>query len=195
VGVLLAAGEGRRMGRPKALVRDPDGTSWLLRAVRALGQGGCSPVVVVLGAEADLAQPLLDGHDLDVLVVEATAWSTGMAASLRVGLEAAASTAADTAVVTLVDLPDVDATVVQRVTAASGGAPAALARAAYQGIPGHPVVLGRNHWAGVAAMAAGDQGAHDYLAAHEVLLVDCGDLAGGVDVDAPPDGVQEGRMG
>jgi CTP:molybdopterin cytidylyltransferase MocA len=183
------------MGRPKALVRDPDGTSWLLRAVRALGEGGCSPVVVVLGAEADLARALLDGHDLDVLVVEATAWSTGMAASLRVGLEAAASTAANTAVVTLVDLPDVDATVLQRVTAAAGGAPAALARAAYRGIPGHPVVLGRNHWAGVAAMAAGDQGARDYLAAHEVLLVECGDLAGGVDVDAPPDGVQEGRMG
>ena len=114
VGLLLAAGEGRRMGRPKALVRDPDGTSWLLRAVRALAEGGCSPVVVVLGAEADLARALLDGHDLDVLVVEATAWSTGMAASLRVGLEAAASTAADTAVVTLVDLPDVDATVLQR---------------------------------------------------------------------------------
>ena len=33
VGVLLAAGEGRRMGQPKALVRDPDGTSWLNRAV------------------------------------------------------------------------------------------------------------------------------------------------------------------
>ena len=31
VGLLLAAGEGRRFGGPKALARDADGTSWLLR--------------------------------------------------------------------------------------------------------------------------------------------------------------------
>jgi CTP:molybdopterin cytidylyltransferase MocA len=195
VGIVLAAGEGRRMGRPKALVRDPDGTSWLLRAVHALGQGGCSPVIVVLGAKADLARPLLDGHDQDVLVVEATAWSTGMAASLRVGLEAAASTSADAAVVTLVDLLDVGADVVQRLVAAVGDEPRSLGRAAYKGIPGHPVVLGRQHWSGVAADAAGDRGARDYLAAHDALLVECGDLARGVDVDAPPDGVRDGPMG
>jgi len=56
VGVVLAAGEGRRMGMPKALVRDPDGTSWLRRAVETLSDAGCAPVVVVLGAQADEAR-------------------------------------------------------------------------------------------------------------------------------------------
>ena len=51
-GLLLAAGAGTRMGTPKALVRDQDGTSWLLRSVGVLRDGGCVGVTVVLGAEA-----------------------------------------------------------------------------------------------------------------------------------------------
>ena len=56
-------------------------------------------------------------------------------------------------------------------------------RAAYDGVPGHPVLIGRDHWDGVVASAVGDRGARDYLAAHGVALVECGDLATGVDVD------------
>ena len=84
---------------------------------------------------------------------------------------------------TLVDLPDVGAEVVARVVAAATG-PTSLARASYDGRLGHPVLLGRDHWEGVRASAAGDRGARDYLAAHDVTLVECGDLATGRDVDS-----------
>ncbi len=179
-GLLLAAGAGTRMGRPKALVRDPDGTSWLVRSVAALVDGGCEAVTVVLGAAVDDAGPLLpDG----VAVVVAEDWDEGMAASLRAGL-AALPAGPDAALVSLVDLPDVDARVVRRVVAAAG--PGELARAAYDGVPGHPVLLGRDHWAGVAATATGDAGARDYLRGRDVTLVECGDLATGRDVDRPP---------
>jgi CTP:molybdopterin cytidylyltransferase MocA len=177
VGLLLAAGEGRRFGGPKALARDDDGTSWLLRAVRALRP--CSEIVVVLGAEAERAAALLP---MSVSRIRADDWAEGMGASLRAGLEALASTDHDAALVSLVDLPDVDAAVVARLVAASQGR-GDLARAAYDGVPGHPVLLGRDHWAGVVASATGDRGARDYLAANDVDLVECGDLATGVDVD------------
>jgi MoxR-like ATPase/CTP:molybdopterin cytidylyltransferase MocA len=189
VGVLLAAGEGRRMGQPKALVRDPDGTSWLNRAVDTVSAGGCNPVVVVLGAGAERAVDILNERqdaDLPVRWVVATDWAEGMSASLRRGLEAATDTLATTVVVTLVDLTDVGPDVVQRVVEAVGDDPSSLGRAAYHGVPGHPVVLGREHWSGVAAGAVGDRGARDYLSAHDVLLVECGDLASGVDRDLPP---------
>ncbi len=86
----------------------------------------------------------------------------------------------------LVDLPDVGAAVVDRVVSAAAG-PASLARAAYDGVPGHPVLLGRDHWAEVARTARGDRGARDHLARHgdAVRLVECGDLATGADVDEP----------
>ena len=61
-----------------------------------------------------------------------------------------------------------------------------LARAAYGGRPGHPVLLGRGHWAGVRAVAVGDAGARGYLAGRaDVVLVECGDLADADDVDTP----------
>ncbi|GAA5142957.1 nucleotidyltransferase family protein [Nocardioides marinquilinus] len=187
-GLLLAAGAGSRMGRPKALVHDPDGTAWLPRSVAALADGGCDPVTVVLGAAADQARVLVPGG---VTVVVAEDWAEGMAASLRAGLRALADGPAtpDAVVVGLVDLPDVGAEVVRRLVAALDAAasgPGVLARAAFDGRPGHPVVLGRDHWDGVLATATGDQGARAYLAAHDVALVECGDLATGHDVDARP---------
>ena len=97
--------------------------------------------------------------------------------------EALARTDHDSVLVSLVDLPDVDAAVVSRVLDAVPGRRGDLARAAYEGVPGHPVLLGRDHWAGVVASATGDRGARDYLAAHDVVLVECGDLATGADVD------------
>jgi len=176
-GLLLAAGAGSRYGGPKALVRDADGTSWLLRAVHALVP--CDGVTVVLGASAaEVAQLLPPSVD----VVVADDWQSGMGASLRSGLAAVTESPADSVLVTLVDLPDVTPEVVGRVLAAQDGA-ASLARASYDGVPGHPVLIGRDHWAGVAAAAVADRGARDYLAEAPVTLVDCSDLATGVDVD------------
>jgi CTP:molybdopterin cytidylyltransferase MocA len=169
------------MGMPKALVLADDGEPWLVRGVRALTDGGCAPVTVVLGASAEEALPLLDGTGATAVV--AADWERGMSASLRAGLLAATATDAEAVVVTLVDLPDVGADVVRRLLdppPTSG----TLRRAGYDGRVGHPVVIGRDHWAAVVAEAAGDRGARGYLATHDVEMVECGDLAGGVDVDS-----------
>jgi CTP:molybdopterin cytidylyltransferase MocA len=185
-GLLLAAGAGRRMGMPKALVSDDDG-SWLVRGVRTLRGGGCTRVTVVLGAEAERARALVEG--LDVSVVVAEDWAEGMGASLRAGLRSLAGSTEDGVVLSLVDLPDLVPEVVARIIAAAApDGPAALARAAYDGKPGHPVLLGRDHWAGVLGTAVGDQGARAYLSkppdGRIVTLVECGDLASGRDVDS-----------
>lgn len=179
-GVLLAAGAGRRMGGPKALLRDPDGTSWLLRALDALAP--CDAVTVVLGAAADEVELLLTDS---VHRVVAADWETGMGASLRAGLAAIAPTGVDAALVTLVDLPDVTGEVVTRMLETVDPGPGVLARASYDGRPGHPVLLGRHHWQAAAEAAVGDRGARDFLAGAEVALVECGDLATGRDVDEP----------
>lgn len=181
-GLLLAAGAGRRMGTPKALVRDPDGTSWLRRSVQALLEGGCAPVRVVLGASADEARALLVDLPVDppVDVVVAEDWAEGMGASLRAGLLSVGDP--DALLVSLVDLPDVGAPVVARVLTADTGR-ATLARASYDGEPGHPVLLGGDHLAPLLETLHGDAGARAYLAVHDVTLVECGDLATGADRD------------
>ena len=62
---------------------------------------------------------------------------------------------------------------------------ASLRRAAYDGVPGHPVLIGRDHWEQVIASASGDHGARHYFRATPHELVECGDLATGRDVDTP----------
>jgi CTP:molybdopterin cytidylyltransferase MocA len=168
------------MGRPKALV-ELDGEPLVRRALRALVEGGATPVIVVLGAQADDVRALLPAG---VPTVEAPDWSTGMGASLRAGLAALEDTDAEAAVVHLVDLPGVAAAAVSRLLAVADRD--VLARAAYQGRPGHPVLLGRAHWAGVRNAASGDVGARTYLAGRaDVVPVECGDLADADDVDTP----------
>ena len=168
------------MGRPKALV-ELEGEPLVARALRTLVDGGAAPVVVVLGAEATRVRAVLPAG---VWAVEAPDWADGMSASLRAGLRALDATPADAAVVQLVDLPGVTAAVVARLAAVTSRD--TLARAAYGGRPGHPVLLGRAHWAGVCAAAVGDAGARGYLAGRaDVALVECGDLAEPDDVDTP----------
>ena len=176
------------MGRPKALLRDSAGVPFLDRSIGVLFEGGCERVTVVVGAAAEDAMGVLKEagwtEDPAVDVVVAEDWHEGMGASLRAGLRSLAT--GEAALVTLVDLPDVDQTVVRRVAGADAGADA-LVRATYDGRPGHPVLIGRNHWEGVLATAHDDQGAREYLAAHEHLTCECGDLATGNDVDEPAD--------
>jgi nicotine blue oxidoreductase len=54
---------------------------------------------------------------------------------------------------------------------------------------GHPVLLGREHWAGVIESATGDRGARDYLRGHtdRVRVVPVGDVADDRDLDSPAD--------
>lgn len=185
-GLVLAAGAGRRMGGPKALLRrSPDAATFVEEAVAKVVTAGCDPVVVVVGAVADQVRSVLPRG---VAVVVNERWDEGMGASLQAGIGCLASRSdpVGAVLVTLVDLPDVPLAAYRRVVdSAPPDATEALLRAAYGGVPGHPVVLGRRHWPGVLDTAHGDRGARDYLTAHPPVLVECGDLATGRDVDTP----------
>jgi nicotine blue oxidoreductase len=167
---------------PKALVRHR-GRLFVEHAAQVLHDAGCDPVVVVLGAAAAEVRAAADlpGSSL----VDNPEWTTGMGSSLRAGLAAVEASDAGAAVILPVDTPGVTAAAVRRLAALAG--PDALARATYDGMPGHPVLIGRARWADVAATATGDAGARDYLAAHPPLAVPCEDVAAGADVDRPED--------
>jgi nicotine blue oxidoreductase len=190
-GLVLAAGGGRRYGGPKALV-SYEGRLLVERAVETVRDGGCAPVVVVLGAAVDEVRARASIPD--VVVAENRAWRSGMGSSLRVGLEALVPLDVVAAVVVLVDMPGISAEAVSRLAALAD--PAALATASYdEGRRGHPVLIGRDHWSGVATLAMGDVGARPYLSARagQVQVVPCGDVADDADLDVPPEGETIGR--
>lgn len=132
------------------------------------------------------------GPKASVVVVQAADWAEGLSASLRAGLRVALDQPGLLAVAVIpVDVPDLNVQTVARVIAADPDTTdaAALAdilrQARFAGRPGHPVVIGRAHWAPLLQTLAGDTGARPYLHAHPVEQIECGDLGTGVDVDRP----------
>ena len=185
-GVLLAAGEGSRFGRPKALV-ELDGQTLAERGVTLLRAGGTDPVLIVTGAAEVELRP-----EHQARTVYNGEWRTGMGSSLRAALRALTELEAGpeigAVVVALADQPLVGAEAVGRLIAAYR-AGAGVAVAAYGGKPRNPVLLAREHWPEVIATATGDQGARAFLRARPelVTLVECGDTGRPDDIDTPAD--------
>lgn len=181
-GVLLA-GDGSRLGQPKALVV-VGGQSLARRGVTLLAAGGANPVIVVTGAvsldEADLA-------DASVIHVHNPRWQSGMGSSLAAGL-AAIPDNCTAAVLALADQPLIGSEAVRRLIEAHA-AGAGLAVACYDGQPRNPVLISREHWAEVADTATGDTGARPFLRAHSDLVtsIECADTGRPDDIDTPED--------
>lgn len=178
-GLLLAAGAGTRLGRPKALV-EIGGQRLVDRGVHTLSDGGCAPVLVVLGA-ADTELP--DGAS----TVRNPRWDTGMGSSVRVGIDALPPDA-DAVVIALADQPLVTPDAVRRlIDAREQGARAAVAT--YNGNQRNPVLLGREYWSTVYGMAVNDVGARPFLRAYSYMVtpVACDDVASPEDIDTEED--------
>ncbi len=177
--VVLAAGASTRLGEPKQLVK-LGGETLLERAVRTAREAGCSPVVAVLGAAAELIAEQCDLSDAVVVVNEL--WDEGMGSSLRVGLGAVGG--AEGVVLMTCDQPAVTAAHL-RALMDSGGVTAS----AYAGRRGVPAYFPASAFAGLLELK-GDRGARDLLRmAAAIELVD-----GEVDVDTAEDLARAERM-
>lgn len=194
-GILLAAGGGSRLGRPKALV-EFRGRTLAERGVALLRDGGADPVLVVTGAAPVSVPGTRSVHNPD--------WATGMGSSLAAGLRALRepgegdpslagdgpgdADGPDAAVIALADQPLVGPESVRRLIAAYR-AGASVAVAAYDGKPRNPVLIGREHWPSVLATVTGDTGARPFLRAHPelVTVVECGDTGSPDDIDTAAD--------
>jgi CTP:molybdopterin cytidylyltransferase MocA len=186
---LLAAGDGTRLGQPKATV-ELGGMTLAERGVGLLRAGGADPVLVVTGATPVAIPGVTTVHNPD--------WLSGMGSSLAAGLRALAGhgggeplPGADTAtaaVIALADQPLIGPAAVGRLIDAHA-AGAGVAVAAYDGKPRNPVLIARAHWATVLGLASGDTGARPFLRAHPelVTLVECGDVGRPDDIDTPQD--------
>ena len=174
VGVVLAAGAGRRYGMPKVLAEQGE---WLATAVAALAAGGCDEVVVTLGAAVvDVPAP--------ARAVVVPNWADGLSASVRAGLLEAMRVHCAGVALLVVDVPDTNAAVVRRVLEAAAGSRSVVARAVFGGRPGHPVYLGADHLDGVLSVMTGDRGAGVYTDQRpDVVTIECGDLTSGRDRD------------
>jgi CTP:molybdopterin cytidylyltransferase MocA len=181
VGLVLAAGEGRRFGgavpKPLAAFRGRPLLSWPLAALRA---GGVPVSIVVLGAHAGAVQAGVDFGD--ARIVRCEDWADGLSASLRAGVATAAESGVEAVVIVLADQPLVRGEAVARVVEARAPGEALAVRATYGGVPGHPTVIESALFAAVAELR-GDSGARELL--RGALFIACDGLGRPDDVDTP----------
>jgi molybdenum cofactor cytidylyltransferase len=181
-GILLAAGESRRMGYPKPLLRIGDET--FLAHTAAIMLEVVERLIIVLGAYSErirLAVPA----DSRIVVVENPHYERGQLSSLKVGLPPRPTSAA---IVHLADHPLVKRATFKALVAEYGrsGKPIVIAR--YEGCRGHPVIFARALFDELLR-APEDQGARVVVNADpsRVAYVDVDDAGVTTDLDTPAD--------
>jgi CTP:molybdopterin cytidylyltransferase MocA len=180
-GLVLGAGAATRFGASKQLARLDD-RSLLEHALTAIaGASSLTRTIVVVGHNAQEILASVNLHGAEPLLC--SGWREGQSASLRCGVAALAGAGAAAVVVTLGDQPFIDPRAIERVIAARSPSADAV-RATYAGRPGHPVLLERSLFAGVAQLT-GDMGARELLRDARVRDVACDGLGRPDDIDTP----------
>ncbi len=181
--LVLAAGSSRRMAGDNKLLQTVGGVPMVRRAVNAALASRCTPVVVVTGFAIDSVRDALTG--LDLAFAHNTAHQTGMASSLRVGLQALPADV-DAVVVVLGDMPGIDAGHLDRLVAAFDVRRGNIVVPMKDGRRGNPILWPREFFAEMLQVQ-GDIGARELLSRHAERIdsVAIDDDAIFADVDTP----------
>ena len=166
-GVVLAAGEGRRIGGPKALLR-AQGESFLARCLRLLAEAGADPLIGVLGHEAERVAAEA-GAPPEAVLVANHRHREGMLSSVLCGVTEAETRGAEALLLHPVDHPLVSPETLRRLmTALEAGA--RIAVPSHAGRRGHPAGFAAEAWLGLRE-APPQAGARALLAAHPDWIV------------------------
>ena len=170
-GLILAAGESRRMGSPKALL-EFQGETFLDRLI-GLFSRRCTPVIAVLGAQRENVRAALRRAG-EALLVENPDFRLGQLSSMQCGLRAVPADAR-AVLFTLVDHPAVKPDTIARLLAYGARAPLCIPRCG--GRRGHPILFAKSLLPEFLALPAGSS-------AREVVVRHAAEIAY-LDVDDP----------
>lgn len=183
-GIILAAGEGSRMGRTKQLLPFR-GKTLVECVVDSALASRLERLVVVLGHDAEAIEPLLNGRE--VTIVNNPDYRSGQSSSLRAGLQAVSGDA-EAVLFLLGDQPLVTPALINRMIAAGEASDSPIILPARRGKRGNPVLFRRETFAAIAALDD-DCGARSLFAAYasRLLMVAVDDPAIHFDVDTGDD--------
>lgn len=183
--VILAAGSSSRMGRPKQTLQF-QGKSLIRRVAMAALEASCRPVVVVIGANAELSRRELD--QLDVREVFNPDWESGMGSSVRVGIDGLISTEPNVtaAVLLLCDQPHVTSDLIASLIEAHQTTGRSVIASTYAGSFGVPALFSRTLFTELTQLA-GSSGAKEVIKRHSSAAHFLPFPEGEIDVDTPRD--------
>jgi molybdenum cofactor cytidylyltransferase len=188
-GVVLAAGESRRMGRPKQLL--PFGERTILeRVVDTLLTVGVGEVVVVLGHLVDPVRAVLG--ERPVRVVINASYRQGMLSSVKCGVRAIGA-GYDAVLFALGDQPHIECTVVSEVIQAYRTGHAGIVIPRYGAKKGHPIIINLQKYREAIVNLPEDVGLNTLMQEHadDVRLIDVATDDIIRDIDVPDDYTRE----
>jgi molybdenum cofactor cytidylyltransferase len=181
--VILAAGGSRRLGEPKQLVSFR-GEPLIRYLARTAAQSEAENVLVVVGGNAPACVEALEKTGVDI--VSNPFWETGLAGSIRLGIERAEAFEAEAALLLLADQPLLDSEIIGQYIERMTGKPDQIIAADHGVAIGPPMLFGSD-WFPYLKTLEGDQGARHLVRARKETI----DLVpwpeGSIDIDTPED--------
>jgi molybdenum cofactor cytidylyltransferase len=183
--IVLAAGGSTRLGETKQLLKF-QGRSLVRHAAEVALDAGCTPTIVVLGANAVACSS--EVRNLPVLVTINPDWSTGMASSIHVGLEALQESGAmvDAVLFTLCDQPLILAESLRTIMERHRNSGARIVASSYENSLGVPALFAKDLFSDLLSLQ-GDAGARRVIAAHIGEVIAVSNDAAALDIDTPED--------
>ncbi|MCU5781995.1 L-seryl-tRNA(ser) selenium transferase [Alcanivorax balearicus MACL04] len=194
-GLLLAAGEARRMGSggQHKLLAEFDGCALVRRSAQTLLSSRLCPVIVVTGHRYRQIEAELQGLEVEALLNPA--YTTGMGSSLACGFSHQAIAEADGTLVMLADMPAINPDHIDRLVRTfrqHGGN--VIVRASCNGQRGNPVIIPKALY-GAMRHLSGDSGARSLVERSELPIVDVETgPAALLDVDTPEAVIRAGGV-
>lgn len=183
--IILAAGESKRLGKPKQLLSF-DGNTLLARVANTACESGLNPVIAVLGANDDKISATLNIPGL--MVVKNNDWKEGMASSIRIGLTSMLDLApqVDGVIVLVCDQPYLNQDLIKALIEGQRDAGRPIAAASYGDKMGTPALFHKSIFPELMSLS-GDTGARKILdkMREDVVAIDF--EMGIVDIDTPED--------
>jgi molybdenum cofactor cytidylyltransferase len=183
--VILAAGGSVRLGQPKQLLKFR-GETLVARAMRAVEETHCTPVVVVVGESGNAIRDELRGTS--AVVVENPDWREGLGTSIRCGLKhlLESAPATDAVILLACDQPLVDASTIAALIAAQDKARKAMVASSYANTLGVPALFDRSCFEELLALPD-NSGAKSLIAARPDDVATIAFDDGAIDIDTPAD--------
>lgn len=181
--IILAAGESSRLGQPKQLL-EKNGQPLIRHMAQLAHDLNAGPVVVVVGANAEPITEAL--HDIQVRVVTNPDWKSGMASSLKIGVETLERALPDAILVLLTDQPYVSRALVEQLIETATSTHKAIVASEYGDTLGVPVLFRPEFYDALKSLE-GDTGARKLVQKHPDDVAGVPFEQGNIDLDTPED--------